>query len=106
MKNTTDFNSFSERVNQLSEFKVPEYGKKIIVEQESMEVFHPEIMDMSKDNKNTLSEPIENQDFKFRIARIGENKVRIQDSETGDKIDVPNDLISLFCEKITSFNSK
>lgn len=104
MNNSLD--KIRDRMNELSEFRIPKYKEKILNEQESMEMFHPELMDMSKENEPSIDNPSENQDFRFRMARIGENKVRIQDSETGDKLDIPNDLISTFCDKLTSFQEK
>jgi len=67
---------------------------------------------MEYDNSNS-KKPIliENEDISekeklpFRMNRIGGNKIRVQDSNTGDKIDIPQDSIDLFFEKLSSFKN-
>lgn len=55
-----------------------------------------------QDNSSEEKEEKEKK-FPFRMNRVGGNKIRIQDSETGDKIDVPFDLMEFFCSKLNSF---
>jgi hypothetical protein len=47
----------------------------------------------------------ENEDFPFRIARMGGDKIRIENKETGDKVDIDIKLKDQFIEKLTEFKT-
>ena len=65
-----------------------------------MEYTESQINDIIKEQE-TQSE--EKEDFPFRINRVGGDKIRIQDSLTGDKIDLPLPIMDEFFEKLMEF---
>lgn len=52
---------------------------------------------------NSSEEEEKKEKFPFRMNRVGGDKIRIQDSGTGDKIDIPFDLLEFFCGRLNSF---
>lgn len=44
-------------------------------------------------------------EFPFRIARMGGDKIRIEDSKTGDRIDLDIKLKDEFIKKLTEFRT-
>ena len=55
-----------------------------------------------KEQDSSSEEKMEDK-FPFRMNRVGGNKIRVQDSQTGDKIDIPSDLMEEFFNKLNSF---
>lgn len=47
----------------------------------------------------------EEDEFPFRIARMGGDKIRIENSETGDRIDIDIKLKDQFIKKLTEFRT-
>lgn len=103
------------RMEELVEFRSGQPKDKILTEQFLAKDDH--MMDANKENPtldstelgqagNDIPEDEEDHSLPFRIARIGENKVRIQDSQTGDHIDVPIEVIDLFSSKLNDFKTK
>jgi hypothetical protein len=47
----------------------------------------------------------EKEEFPFRMARMGGDKIRIEDGKTGDKIDIDFKLKDEFIKKLTEFRT-
>ena len=61
-----------------------------------MEYTESEITDIDKELETK-------EKFPFKINRVGGDKIRIQDSLTGDKIDLPLPMMDDFFEKLVEF---
>lgn len=56
----------------------------------------------SKNKSHILSEEENKEKSPFRMNRVG-GGIRVQDPNTGDKIDIPYESLDLFFEKLSSF---
>lgn len=63
-------------------------------------------------NKNFINEgdytekkEEEKDEFPYRIARMGGDKIRIENIKTGDKIDIDTKLKDQFIQKLTEFKT-
>ena len=62
-------------------------------------------------NKNFTNEGeytdkvVEKEEFPFRIARMGGDKIRIENTQTGDKIDIDIKLKDQFIQKLNEFRT-
>jgi hypothetical protein len=93
-----------DRINQLAEFQVPKYTDNILNEQAPNVHSGFGFAEEPKEDKEETDQTLDKgDDVPFRLARIGESKIRVQDSKTGDKIDIPENIIESFCSKLNEF---
>ena len=70
-----------------------------------MEYTYSKSKNFTNEGDYTEKKEEEKDEFPYRIARMGGDKIRIENIETGDKIDIDTKLKDQFIQKLTEFKT-